>query len=273
MKLKPAVVVPILLGVGVAGAVAYANWNNHDPAAAGAPDTRATAAAFVRAMPTPGLDDVEHAVVALAATVRPAVVSIARRSDGGHVSPQAGMRFLDPYADGTLRIGSGTVVDPRGYILTSAQVAGLATSFTVTWPGPPEYRRRAYRVADDRDSDLVLLKAESNGNLPAVSLGNSDTVKIGDLVLAFGTPFGFASTTTLGIVGSNRREVAIEGRRLADMIQTDARLNPGDSGGPLVNIAGELVGVNVGALTMNSTFVGIGFAIASNRARALLARL
>jgi serine protease Do len=218
-----------------------------------------------------GLDDVQSAIVVLAASVRPAVVSVSRRGQGGHISPQAGALFLDPYKDGDVRVGSGTVVDPRGYILTSGQVAGSATDFLITWPGPPEITRRASRVANDPRSDLVLLQVQGGGSFPALSLADSSKVKIGDLVLAFGTPFGFGSTTTLGIVGSNRRKINLEGRELQDLIQVDAHLNPGDSGGPLVNIAGELVGVNIGALAMNSTFVGIGFAVASNSARRFLA--
>ncbi len=219
------------------------------------------------------MDDAQRALVALANAVRPAVVSIRRRSDGGHLSPQAGLRFVDPYADGAARIGSGVVVDPRGYVLTSAQVAGAASSFFVTWPGPPVRQARALRAADAPEADLVLLRVNGMDGLPALPLGDSDSLKMGDIVLAFGTPFGFSSTTTFGIVGSNRRALNVEGLTIRDLIQTDVRLNPGDSGGPLVNIAGELVGLNVAVMAMNSAFAGIGFAVPSNRVRDLLARL
>jgi len=248
-------------------ALALAEPEEASPVAFAPPTSPATGLRAAR------LDDAQSAIVALAASVRPAVVSVSRRGQGGHASPRAGALFLDPYVDGDVRVGSGTVVDSRGLILTSLQVAGTATDFVISWPGPPEVSRRASRVANDPSSDLVLLKVQGGESFPAISLADSDRVKIGDIVLAFGTPFGFGSTTTLGIVGSNRRKVNLEGREFQDLIQVDARLNPGDSGGPLVNIAGELVGVNIGALAMNSTFVGIAFAVASNGARRLLAGL
>lgn len=268
-----------LVVIFVVGAVAYGNWTTNVRALALAEPEEASPVAFAPpTSPATGLraarlDDAQSAIVALAASVRPAVVSVSRRGQGGHVSPRAGSLFLDPYVDGDVRVGSGTVVDPRGLVLTSMQVAGTATDFVISWPGPPEINRRALRVANDPSSDLVLLQVQGGESFPALALADSDRVKIGDIVLAFGTPFGFGSTTTLGIVGSNRRKVNLEGREFQDLIQVDARLNPGDSGGPLVNIAGELVGVNIGALAMNSTFVGIAFAVASNGARRLLAGL
>jgi serine protease Do len=207
------------------------------------------------------------------AAVRPAVVSIARPAGPGHVSPGSGPRFVDPFAQGEQRIGAGVIVDPRGYVLTSQQVAGRARDLWVTVPGSPPVVLRARRVAEDPAADLVLLRAESRAPLPAAPLGDSDRLELGDLVLAFGSPFGFSESVSAGIVSSNHRRLTIEGRIFDDLIQTDARLNPGSSGGPLVDIHGQVVGLGIGTLAMNSTFVGIGFAIASNRARALLAQV
>jgi len=207
------------------------------------------------------------------AGVRPAVVSIARPARPTHVSPQSGTRFVDPYLQGDTRVGAGVVIDPRGYVLTSQQVVGAERALWVTVSGSPPAVLRAHRVAEDPAADLVLLRVMTSVPLPAAPLGDSDRLELGDLVLAFGTPFGFAESVTSGIVSSNHRRLLIEGRTFDDLIQTDARLNPGSSGGPLVNINGEVVGISIGTLSMNSAFVGIGFAIASNRARALLAQL
>ena len=266
-----------LLGILSVGSVVYANLTGpglRPAATAGSRGRAVVTAPGVRsprtgaAGPTLGAGFAE-----IIAALRPAVVSIARPSRGGHVSPQSGPRFVDPYRDGSVRVGAGVIIDPRGLVLTSLQVVGAEEDLLVTLARPKETTLRARRVAADPRADLVLLRLVTTETLPAAPLGDSDRVEIGDLVLAFGSPFGFSDSVTAGIVSSNHRRLAIEGRVFDDLLQTDARLNPGNAGGPLVNIDGQVVGINVGALSMNSTFVGIGFAVASNRARALLAQL
>jgi S1-C subfamily serine protease len=224
-------------------------------------------------VPDDGLDGVQEGFTALVAATRPAVVTIWRKGRSPESTPQSGIRFVDPYASGGTRLGAGVIIDPRGYVLTSAQVAGTAVQFWVSSATRQDVAGRAERVADDLASDLVLLRILDGGPFPALPLGDSDRVAMGDLVLAFGSPYGFHETVTFGIVSSTRRRVSIEGHRFEDLIQTDAHLNPGDSGGPLVNIDGEVIGINIGTLAMNSTFAGVGFAVGSNRARSLLARL
>jgi serine protease Do len=264
-----------LVAVSTIGSVVYANLTGPGqapaaPRAGAAARTVAARSAAPRAgaalAPGAGFADI-------IAALRPAIVSIARPSRGTHVSPQSGARFVDPYRDNGVRVGAGVIIDPRGLVLTSLQVVGQETDLVVTLSRPRELTLRAQRVAVDPRSDLVLLRLVTTETLPAAPLGDSDAVEIGDLVLAFGSPFGFSDSVTAGIVSSNHRRLAIEGRVFDDLLQTDARLNPGNAGGPLVDIQGRIVGINIGALSMNSTFVGIGFAVASNRARALLAQL
>ena len=206
--------------------------------------------------------------------VRPAVVTILRRgATQQHVSPASGPIFVDPYAQRGMRMGAGVIVDPRGYVLTSLQTISSETELWVKLHGAQTTALRAWRVAEDREADLAVLRVETGTALPALRLADSDLLKMGDLVLAIGSPFGFAEAVTTGIVSSNNRRLWLEGHRFDDLIQTDAQLNPGNAGGPLVNIYGEVVGIAVGMLAMNSTSVGIGFAVASNRARALLGDL
>jgi S1-C subfamily serine protease len=273
MRRPPRLAIGFSGGVAAAavGAVVWANWAG---AAAPPPPARPTPAAFAAPAPAPARGaGVRDGFARLIAAVRPAVVSIARPAQDGHASPPSGTRFVDPYLQGSTRVGAGVIIDPRGYVLTSQQVAGGDRDLWVTVSGARPAVLRARRVAEDQAADLVLLRVATASPLPAARLGDSDRLELGDLVLAFGTPFGFAESVSSGIVSSNHRRLTIEGRTFEDLIQTDARLNPGSSGGPLVDINGEVVGISIGTLSMNSTFVGIGFAVAINRARALLAQL
>jgi serine protease Do len=277
---RPPRIAVVLAGLVALVALAGVAWANLSGGAARPPPGASPAAfgggALAGGTPARGRGagaGVRDGFARIIAGVRPAVVSIARPAQPTHVSPQSGTRFVDPYLQGDTRVGAGVIIDPRGYVLTSQQVVGTERTLWVTVSAPQPTVLRAHRVAEDPAADLVLLRVMTSVPLPAAPLGDSDRLEIGDLVLAFGTPFGFAESVTSGIVSSNHRRLTIEGRPFDDLIQTDARLNPGSSGGPLVNINGEVVGITIGTLSMNSTFVGIGFAIASNRARALLSQL
>jgi len=116
------------------------------------------------------------------------------------------------------------------------------------------------------------LKILANDVFPAIILGNSDLVEIGDIVFAVGSPFGFSRTVTMGIVSSNRRDLSIDGTKYPDLIQTDAAINEGNDGGPLVNIRGEVIGVNMAYYRPNSRFSGIGFAVPINDVRNFVTR-
>ena len=208
---------------------------------------------------------VQEGISHVAATVRPAVVSIS-----GTMNAQApagsGLTYLNPYPGSSGPVGSGIIFDRRGYVLTTFRTVGKATQVLVTlFSGT----RREY-VADvvdvDANTDLALLRINAREIFPTVILGNSDLLEVGDLVLAVGSPFGFARTVTMGIVSSNRRGLNIDGIRYPDMIQTDATINEGNDGGPLVNIRGEVVGINMAVFRPNNQFTGISFAIPINDA-------
>jgi serine protease Do len=269
-------IIVTVVGVLILGVVGYANWSGTaaSKSAAAAPLAGPRVAAFDLAPRLGGRaaegGELRDGFAQIISAVRPSVVSISRPASNRPSAPTTGTRFVAPYAQGNVRVGSGVIIDPRGYVLTSLQVAGRENDLLVTLYHPREVVLRARRVGEDPRSDLVLLRVLSDAALPAITLGDSDRVEIGDLVLALGSPFGFADTVTSGIVSSNHRRLSIEGREFEDLIQTDARLNPGNAGGPIVNIDGQVIGISIGTLSLNSTFVGIGFAISSNRARELL---
>ena len=188
---------------------------------------------------------VQEDISRVVSLVRPAVVGIFSTKTSQIPSNANGLTYLDPYQSSDNSIGSGIIIDSRGYVLTTFQTVGRSNPVRVTvYTGG----RRDY-IADvidvDRNTDLALLKIRTEGVFSAVVLGNSDLIKIGDIVLAIGSPFGFARTVTMGIVSSSSRQLDINGIRYPDLIQTDASINQGNDGGPLVNVKGEVVGINM----------------------------
>jgi serine protease Do len=163
-------------------------------------------------------------------------------------------------------LGSGVIVDKRGFILTNEHVIDQATKIQVQFDGDPtHYSARV--VGSDKDTDLAVVKIEVNHELPVAKLGNSDGVQVGDWVLAFGSPFGLNSTVTAGIVSArDRANLGGTNHQFQRFIQTDAAINPGNSGGPLVNLAGEVIGINTAIYTGSRGFEGVGFALPSNTA-------
>ncbi len=215
---------------------------------------------------------VQESLGALVTSVRPAVVNISAHPNAGRHPMQPGMQLLDPFPGRSGWVGSGVIIDPAGYILTSRQVVGNVDSVRVTLFRSGQNSFLARRVATDLETDLVLLKLPFGGSLPYAPIGDSSRVRSGDIVVAVGSPFGLAETVTQGIVSANRRTLQVEGRRYADVIQTDASINQGNCGGPLIDIRAQVIGINVAIYSTDSTFSGIGFAIASNRARAFFER-
>jgi len=175
-------------------------------------------------------------------------------------------RFFDSPEDGPSAersLGSGVIVDKRGFILTNFHVIDQATKIQVAMDGDPnKYTGKV--IGQDKDTDLAVVKIETTRELPTAKLGNSDGVQVGDWVLAFGSPFGLNSTVTAGIVSAKDR--ATVGKQFQHFIQTDAAINPGNSGGPLVNMAGEVIGINTAIYTGGRGFEGVGFALPSNTA-------
>jgi serine protease Do len=166
-------------------------------------------------------------------------------------------------------VGSGVIIDEKGYILTNNHVIDDAERLKVTLPDGKVLRGKV--VGSDETTDLAVLKVESEQLLPATQLGNSDNLKTGQIVIAIGNPFGLTGgpTVSAGIVSSLNRSIQTRSGVL-ELIQTDAAINPGNSGGPLVNTKGEVIAIN----TANMPYAqGIGFAVPINTAKSILKEL
>ena len=160
-------------------------------------------------------------------------------------------------------LGSGVVVDTKGYILTNRHVVEKADRIRVRFQDDaPGVQHDAKVIGTDQETDLAVIKVEVDHSLPAAKMGNSDSMEVGDWVLAIGSPFGQAGTVTAGIVSAKGRDI-VPGRQFQTFIQTDAAINPGNSGGPLVNMNGEVIGINTAILSETNAYAGIGFALPS----------
>jgi serine protease Do len=175
-------------------------------------------------------------------------------------------RFFDSPENGPdaeRSLGSGVLVDKKGFILTNEHVIDQATKIQVTFDADANHYN-ARVIGMDKDTDLAVIKIDADRDLPFAKLGNSDGVQVGDWVLAFGSPFGLNSTVTAGIVSAKDRSKI--GQQFQRFIQTDAAINPGNSGGPLVSMAGEVIGINTAIYTGSRGFEGVGFAMPSKEA-------
>jgi serine protease Do len=170
-------------------------------------------------------------------------------------------------------LGSGFIVDSRGYIITNNHVVDKADKIFVKLSTDPdndgEDGRPAHVIGVDADTDIAVIKIDAPQPLPTVKLGNSDGAQVGDWVLAIGSPFGLSKTVSAGIVSAKDRSIDDpdpNGRlkQFQRFIQTDAAINPGNSGGPLVDMAGEVIGMNTAIYTQSAGSEGVGFAMPSN---------
>ena len=204
------------------------------------------------------LDAYSNAVMAVSDKVGPAVVRVdtRARADGhGRAAPGG--------------VGSGIVISPDGLVLTNNHVVGSAREIRLSNSEGLVTEARVLGV--DPDTDLALVRANADGKLPAATLGDSKSLRRGQLVVAIGNPLGFEFTVTAGVVSALGRSIrAVSGRMIEDVIQTDAALNPGNSGGPLVTSRGEVIGINT-AVIMGAQ--NICFAVASNTAQFVLSEI
>jgi serine protease Do len=217
----------------------------------------------------PSASALSEAFAAAAKRVEPAVVSIdakappsnetARRAPSG--DPDDILEFFRrqmPRSRPVSAVGSGFIVDRAGYVVTNAHVVDGAARINVRLDSGDEYQ--AELVGMDVETDIAVLKIDVGRDLPTVTFGDSDSIKVGEWVLAIGSPFGLNRTVTAGIISQVQRETP-RGSPFQRFIQTDAAINRGNSGGPLVNLRGEVIGVNSQIATSTGDYNGIGFAL------------
>ncbi len=227
----------------------------------------------------------ESPVVRAVRKTSPAVVNISSAYEHRtRPSPFSGFGFRNPLFEEFFKdffdpgfeqrrqstsLGSGVIIDgERGLILTNAHVIQRSGTITVVLEDRREFEARI--VGADPDSDLAVLKIDSQEKLPSIAMGQSDDLMIGETVIAIGNPFGFSHTVTTGVVSAVHRSIRADERVLHDFIQIDASINPGNSGGPLLNINGDLVGINT---AIYAKAQGIGFAIPISKAKKIVANL
>jgi serine protease Do len=281
-KVLPAFVILVTLGIGILiGTVV-----SHGVRAA----RTSLAAMDAKPLPAPSPVELSNSFAQVAEQLSPAVVNIntestvrasRRRFHAPDDSPFGD--FFDKFFDspgapqGDFRqqsLGSGVILSPNGYILTNYHVVTQSgeekpvDKIIVYLHGDDATKHPAKIMGFDRETDLAIVKIDPGPSLPAASLGDSDAMRVGDWVLAIGSPFGLDSTVTAGIISAKGRDIegGVEGQ-FKRFIQTDAAINPGNSGGPLVNLAGQVIGINTAIATQRGTYDGVGFAIPSNTAR------
>ena len=245
------------------------------PTASAAPSAPAPALAAPAAVPAASYAGVVEQITPAVVTIRSErrVRNISQelpeglREFFGEQFRQAPRRQLPERRAGGL--GSGVIVRPDGYILTNHHVVAGAESVNVELTDGRSFKAKV--VGSDQPSDLAVLKVEGT-NLQTLALGDSDSVRVGDVVLAVGNPLGVGQTVTMGIVSAKGRATGGDGS-FEDFIQTDAPINQGNSGGALVSTGGQLIGINSQILTPTGGNIGIGFAIPANMAKNVMSQL
>jgi len=261
----------VLAGVGISGAI-----DRYQSGGRAMPVSSAATPAV-----TQGLPD----FVGLAKRVGPSVVNVSttqiRKTAQGSPFPfdsddpmsQFWQRFFGGRVPGGQQrlngVGSGFIIDKNGTILTNFHVVDGAQKIVVTLSDGKNYDAKV--IGKDQKTDIAVIKIDAGDNLPAVTLGDSDRLEVGEWVMAIGNPFGLDHTVTSGIVSAKGRQIG--SGPYDNFIQTDASINPGNSGGPLINLRGEVVGINTAIFSQSGGNIGIGFAIPTNSVKELLPQL
>ena len=231
-----------------------------------------------RPKPSVKLTELQEAFVKIADYVKPAVVNINVRSKGqsfSHGFPQQFREFFgDEYFGDmpemeTASAGSGFIIDKRGLVVTNYHVIKGATQISAALPDGRAFE--AEFKGGDAKTDLAVLQLKTKETLPTVSFGDSESIQVGEWVVAIGNPFGLGQTVTAGIVSAKDR--VIGAGPYDDFIQTDAAINPGNSGGPLVDIDGNVIGVNTAIASNTGGSNGVGFAIPINMVETVVKQL
>ncbi|MEQ9115374.1 MAG: Do family serine endopeptidase [Rickettsiales bacterium] len=186
-------------------------------------------------------------------------------------------RFADPRRDQDeenqkkhFYLGSGFIIDKKGYIVTNNHVIAEADEITVTLSSGKQLKAKV--IGGDKKTDLALLKVNHKNPLPFVKFGDSDKSRIGDWIIAIGNPFGLGGSVTAGIISAHERDIHPDGL-VDNFIQTDAAINRGNSGGPMFNMLGEVIGINTAILSPSGVYIGIGFATPSSVANVVIKQL
>ncbi len=226
----------------------------------------------------PAPQQLSKAFASVVERVAPAVVNIYTRQEGSSTEqPRMGGPF-DDFFERFFRetpeqrrrsLGSGVIVDPRGYVITNNHVVENAKEIIVQFSDQRQFDAEV--VGADPSTDLAVIQIKGDGPFPSARLGDSDALKVGEWLLAVGNPFGYTHTVTAGIVSAKGRFIG-QGT-YDDFIQTDAAINPGNSGGPLVSMRAEVVGINSNIISSSGGNMGIGFAIPSNLTRKIYDQL
>lgn len=196
-----------------------------------------------------------------------------------HLVRDPWFEFFAPFGDSERKyygLGSGFIIDERGYIVTNHHVIADADVIKVTLSNGKQFEAKI--IGSDQDFDLAVLKIDNGDNLTIAELGNSSDMMVGEWVIAIGNPFGYLMkdsqpTVTVGVISAMERTFQKDNLKLNNLIQTDAAINPGNSGGPLVNCYGQVIGINTAIFSTTGGYQGVGFAIPINTAKKVITKL
>jgi serine protease Do len=261
---RRAVGIGTVLGASILAAVIASGGTFVALDASGALDRTTTLATTPAGVPagtkTPVTVNEQSSIIDVAAKVGPAVVQIDTTDATGGQN--------DPFGNGqTGGVGSGIIYDSNGWILTNKHVVTGAKSLTVQLKDGRQFTGTVYGT--DTLTDLAIVKIDATG-LPTATMGDSDTLKVGELTIAIGSPLGtYSNSVTSGILSATGRSIQVDSGNLNNLLQTDTAINPGNSGGPLLDSAGDVIGINT---AIASSAEGIGFAIPINLAKPVMAQ-